>query len=78
MKLRARFKMTVAQPFRAAGAAVGRPEGVRYGGPHARRSDRRELRRAPSSSNNATGQIGVENEAVTRVSVRNIWLKKLN
>ena len=32
----------------------------------------------PSSSNNATGQIGVENEAVTRVSVRNIWLKKLN
>ncbi|MBW8862394.1 MAG: DUF1080 domain-containing protein [Acidobacteria bacterium] len=32
----------------------------------------------PSSSNNATGQIGIEIEAVTRVSVRNIWLKKLN
>jgi len=32
----------------------------------------------PASSNNATGQIGIEIEAVTRVSVRNIWLKKLN
>jgi hypothetical protein len=32
----------------------------------------------PASSNNAAGQIGIEIEAVTRVSVRNIWLKKLN
>jgi len=31
-----------------------------------------------ASPNNATGQIGIEIEAVTRVSVRNIWLKKLN
>ena len=32
----------------------------------------------PSSSNNQTGLIGIEIEAVTRVSVRNVWLKKLN
>jgi hypothetical protein len=32
----------------------------------------------PSSSNNQAGQIGIEIEAVTKVSVRNIWLKKLN
>ena len=30
---RARFKITVAQPFRAASAAVGRPKGLRYEGP---------------------------------------------
>src|SRR4051812_8320272 len=32
----------------------------------------------PSSSNNQIGQIGIEIEAVTKVSVRNVWLKKLN
>jgi len=32
----------------------------------------------PTSSNNQSGLIGIEIEAVTRVSVRNIWLKKLN
>jgi hypothetical protein len=32
----------------------------------------------PSSSNNQSGQIGIEIESVTRVSVRNVWLKKLN
>lgn len=32
----------------------------------------------PTSSNNQTGQIGIEIEATTKVSVRNIWLKKLN
>jgi len=32
----------------------------------------------PLSSNNWSGLIGIEIEAVTRVSVRNIWLKKLN
>jgi hypothetical protein len=32
----------------------------------------------PASSNNQAGLIGIEIEAVTKVSVRNIWLKKLN
>ncbi|MDB5241643.1 MAG: hypothetical protein JWP57_2268 [Spirosoma sp.] len=32
----------------------------------------------PTSSNNQTGQIGIEIEATTKVSVRNMWLKKLN
>jgi len=32
----------------------------------------------PKSSNNQPGQIGLEIEATTKVSVRNIWLKKLN
>jgi len=32
----------------------------------------------PQSSNNWTGQFGIEIEATTKVSVRNIWLKKLN
>ncbi len=32
----------------------------------------------PQSSNNQSGLFGIEIEATTRVSVRNIWLKKLN
>ena len=32
----------------------------------------------PRSSNNQPGQIGIEIEAITKVSVRNIWMKKLN
>jgi hypothetical protein len=32
----------------------------------------------PNSSNNQPGQFGIEIEATTKVSVRNIWLKKLN
>jgi len=32
----------------------------------------------PSSSNNQSGLFGIEIEAVTKVSVRNIWVKKLN
>jgi 3-keto-disaccharide hydrolase len=32
----------------------------------------------PASSNNQPGRFGIEIEATTRVSVRNIWLKKLN
>ena len=32
----------------------------------------------PSSNNNQAGQFGIEIEATTKVSVRNIWLKKLN
>ena len=32
----------------------------------------------PGSSNNWSGQFGIEIEATTRVSVRNIWLKKLS
>jgi hypothetical protein len=32
----------------------------------------------PSSSNNQSGLFGIEIEATTRVSVRNIWVKKLN
>jgi hypothetical protein len=32
----------------------------------------------PESSNNQSGIFGIEIEATTRVSVRNIWLKKLN
>jgi len=32
----------------------------------------------PLSSNNQSGQFGIEIEATTKVSVRNIWLKKLN
>ena len=31
----------------------------------------------PESSNNWTGQIGIEIEATTKVSVRDIWLKKI-
>lgn len=32
----------------------------------------------PASSNNRSGQFGIEIEATTRVSVRNIWVKKLS
>jgi len=32
----------------------------------------------PTSSNNQSGVFGIEIEATTRVSARNIWLKKLN
>jgi hypothetical protein len=32
----------------------------------------------PTSSNNWSGQIGIEIEATTKIFVRNIWLKKLN
>jgi hypothetical protein len=32
----------------------------------------------PTSSNNQAGIFGIEIEATTKVSVRNIWLKKLN
>jgi hypothetical protein len=32
----------------------------------------------PGSSNNQSGRFGIEIEATTKVSVRNIWLKKLN
>jgi hypothetical protein len=32
----------------------------------------------PNSSNNQSGYLGIEIEALTKVSVRNIWLKKLN
>ncbi|HEY1950292.1 MAG TPA: DUF1080 domain-containing protein [Bryobacteraceae bacterium] len=32
----------------------------------------------PASSNNQSGLFGIEIEATTRVSVRNIWVKKLN
>ena len=32
----------------------------------------------PTSSNNQSGLIGIEIEATTRVSARNIWMKKLN
>jgi len=32
----------------------------------------------PTSSNNWSGQIGIEIEATTKVSVRNVWLKKVN
>jgi hypothetical protein len=32
----------------------------------------------PASSNNQSGLFGIEIEQVTKVSVRNIWLKKLN
>jgi hypothetical protein len=32
----------------------------------------------PNSSNNWSGQFGIEIEATTKVSVREIWLKKLN
>ena len=32
----------------------------------------------PASSNNQSGLFGIELEAITRVSVRNIWLKKLS
>jgi len=31
----------------------------------------------PASSNNQTGQFGIEIEATTKVSVRNLWVKKL-
>ncbi|PYQ81208.1 MAG: DUF1080 domain-containing protein [Acidobacteria bacterium] len=32
----------------------------------------------PASSNNQSGLFGIELEAITKVSVRNIWLKKLS
>jgi hypothetical protein len=32
----------------------------------------------PASSNNWSGQFGIEIEATTKVSVRNMWVKKLN
>jgi len=32
----------------------------------------------PESSNNQPGYIGIEIESITKVSVRNIWIKKLN
>jgi Domain of Unknown Function (DUF1080) len=32
----------------------------------------------PASSNNWSGQFGIEIEATTKVSVRNIWVKKIN
>jgi len=32
----------------------------------------------PSSSNNESGRFGIEIEATTKVSVRNMWVKKLN
>jgi hypothetical protein len=32
----------------------------------------------PESSNNLSGLIGIELEQVCKVSVRNLWLKKLN
>ena len=32
----------------------------------------------PASSNNWSGQFGIEIEATTRVSERNVWVKKLN
>ena len=32
----------------------------------------------PASSNNASGQFGIEIEATTKVWVRNIWVKKLS
>ena len=32
----------------------------------------------PKSSNNQPGMIGIEIEATTKVSVRNMWIKKLN
>ena len=32
----------------------------------------------PKSSNNWSGQIGVELEATGKISFRNVWLKKLN
>jgi hypothetical protein len=32
----------------------------------------------PASSNNQPGMFGIEIEATTRVSVRNIWVKKIN
>ena len=32
----------------------------------------------PNSSNNQPGLFGIEIEATTKVSVRNIWVKKLN
>jgi hypothetical protein len=32
----------------------------------------------PSSSNNQSGLFGIEIEATTKVSVRNMWVKKLS
>ena len=32
----------------------------------------------PASSNNQPGMFGIEIEATTKVSVRNMWVKKLN
>ena len=32
----------------------------------------------PESSNNQSGLFGIEIEATTKVSVRNIWVKKIN
>jgi len=50
-----------------------------YAGP----SKREQLYRVPavddpSSSNNWSGRFGIEIEATTKVSVRNIWVKKLS
>jgi hypothetical protein len=32
----------------------------------------------PASSNNQPGRFGIEIEATTKVSVRNIWVKKID
>jgi hypothetical protein len=32
----------------------------------------------PNSSNNKSGYIGIEIESITKIAVKNIWLKKLN
>jgi hypothetical protein len=32
----------------------------------------------PASSNNQPGQFGIEIEATTKVSVRNMWVRKIN
>jgi len=32
----------------------------------------------PASSNNQTGLFGIELESITKLYVRNIWVKKLN
>ena len=32
----------------------------------------------PKSSNNKSGYIGIEIESITKIAVKNIWLKKLN
>jgi hypothetical protein len=32
----------------------------------------------PTSTNNQPGQFGIEIEAITKVSVKDIWLKKMD
>ena len=32
----------------------------------------------PASSNNQAGMFGIEIEATTKVSVRNMWVRKIN